>query len=59
MTREEAIQWVHDHTDDSSIDHDELREAFRAVVGHWPNPERYEDEDTFGQWSLLCAEAGY
>jgi len=50
MTKSEATAWVHDHEDDSEIDHDDLEQTFAAIYGRAPDAQDRED----GLWSLCC-----
>lgn len=52
MTRQEAIKWVTEHTDDDEFDRAELESAYNAL-GLGPANEGDYDCDL---WSHCCAE---
>ena len=51
MTKQEAAEWVTDHSEDDELDQSELAAAFAALFERMP-----DDEDVAeGLWSHLCA----
>lgn len=53
MTRNEAVEWVATRSTEDEIDDEELREAFRALYGRWPDQQDEEE----GLYSHCCAAA--
>lgn len=53
MTKEQAVEYVRDHSDNDTLDDDEVREVYAALYGCDPD-EQDEDE---GLWSHCCAAA--
>lgn len=51
MSKQQAIEWVKNHSDDDTLNDDELEAAFLAIF------ERAADDDDReqGLWSHLCA----
>lgn len=50
MTKNEAIEWVADHQDDSPMTDKELTEVFRALLHRDPDEQDREQ----GLWSIVC-----
>mgnify|MGYP001592828029 FL=1 len=51
MTKTEATEWVYDQDEQSVLDQDDLRAAYRALVGAEP----VEQSELEGLWSHCCA----
>lgn len=47
MTRQEAIDWVNSHDDNSDLDRDELDAAFEALLGRPAD----DDESVCDRWT--------
>jgi len=53
MTRQQAIEWVREQTDEDPLDEDELEAAYAALYG-MPADDQDREE---GLWSHCCAAA--
>lgn len=53
MTRQEAVEWVRTRDDQEQLDENDLREAFHALYGRWPDAQDEEE----GVFSHVCAAA--
>ena len=51
MTKQQAEQWVRDHSDSDDLSDDDLDAAFLAIFGRGADDEDREQ----GLWSHLCA----
>jgi len=54
MTKQEAIQFVRDHSDQDNLSDDELTPVYAALYGAEPDDRDREE----GLWSHCCAAAG-
>ena len=51
MTKQQAFDFVRDHSDNDSLDDDDLAEVFAALYGREPDAQDREE----GLWSHCCA----
>jgi hypothetical protein len=54
MTKQEAIQFVRDHSDQDNLADDDLAPVYTALYGREPDDQDREE----GLWSHCCAAAG-